>query len=92
VAIQEYLLPAQWQYVLPGKRYADLILQSDAELPAVEKSVYDAIVDSHVLAATQQPKIVPADLCLLLYVAVISPLQQVDDAKALFDSLLPHCC
>jgi uridine kinase len=47
------VLPAQWQYVLPSKRYADLILQSDAELPAVEKSVYDAIVDSHVLAATQ---------------------------------------
>jgi uridine kinase len=57
------VLPAQWQYVLPSKRYADLILQSDAELPAVEKSVYDAIVDSHVLAATQQPEIIPADLC-----------------------------
>ena len=47
------VLPAARQYVLPSKRYADLILKSDADLPAVEKNVYDAIVDSHVLAATQ---------------------------------------
>src|SRR5580700_5080471 len=47
------VLPATQQYVLPSKRYADLILKSDADLPAVEKNVYDAIVDSHVLAATQ---------------------------------------
>ena len=48
------VLPAQQQYLLPSKRYADLILKSDADLPAVEKSVYDAIVDGHVLAATHQ--------------------------------------
>jgi uridine kinase len=47
------VLPAQRQYVLPSKSYADLILKSDADLPAVEKSVYDAIMDRHVLAATQ---------------------------------------
>jgi uridine kinase len=46
------VLPAQRQYVLPSKSYADLILKSDADLPAVEKSVYDAIIDRHVLAAT----------------------------------------
>ena len=44
------VLPAQRQYVVPSKHHADIILKSDAELPAVERSVYDAIVDSHVLA------------------------------------------
>src|SRR5580700_1417039 len=39
---QNNVLPAQRQYVLPSKSYADLILQSDADLPAVEKNVYDA--------------------------------------------------
>jgi uridine kinase len=56
------VLPAQRQYVVPSKRYADLILQSHADLPAVEKSVYDAIVDSHVLAATQRLKTIPVGL------------------------------
>jgi uridine kinase len=55
------VLPAAKQYVLPSKRHADLTLKSDAELPAVEKSVYDAIVDSHVLAATHQPETIPVD-------------------------------
>ena len=35
--------PATRQYVLPSKRYADLVLESNADLPALEKSVYDAI-------------------------------------------------
>jgi uridine kinase len=56
------VLPAQRQYVLPSKGYADLILKSDAKLPAVEKTLYDAIVDSHVLAAAQQPKSIAAKL------------------------------
>jgi uridine kinase len=56
------VLPAARQYVLPSKRYADLILKSDADLPAVEKSVYDAIVDSHVLAATPRSEAIPAGL------------------------------
>jgi uridine kinase len=47
------VLPAEREYVLPSKRYADLVLASTAELPAVEKSVYDAIVNSRVLAATR---------------------------------------
>jgi hypothetical protein len=37
---------------VPSKVYADVILKSDADLAAVEKSVYDAIVDGRVLAAT----------------------------------------
>lgn len=45
------VLPATQQYVLPSKRYADLVLQGIAALPAVEKSVYDAIVERHVLGA-----------------------------------------
>ena len=47
------VLPATRQYVLPSKRYADLVLTSTAELPAVEKSVYDAIMNRRVLAATR---------------------------------------
>jgi uridine kinase len=56
------VLPAARQYLLPSKRYADLILNSDGDLPSVEKNVYDAIVDSHVLATEQQPKVIPASL------------------------------
>ncbi len=47
------VLPAARQYVLPSKRYADLVLASTAELPTVEKSVYDAIVNRRVFAATR---------------------------------------
>jgi uridine kinase len=56
------VLPAQRQYVLPSKSYADLILQSDTNLPAVEKSVYEAIVDSQVLATTQRAETIPDGL------------------------------
>ncbi len=56
------VLPAGREYVLPSKRYADLVLKSDADLPAVEKSVYDAIVESRVLAAAQQQETIPAGL------------------------------
>lgn len=44
------VLPATLQYALPSKRYADLVL---ATLPAVEKSLYDAITERRVLAATR---------------------------------------
>jgi len=40
------VLPATQQYVHPAKRYANLVLQGTANAPTVEKSVYDAIVDS----------------------------------------------
>ncbi len=46
------VLPATRQYVLPSKRYADLVLASTADLPTVEKSVYDAIMNRRVFAAT----------------------------------------
>jgi uridine kinase len=39
------VLPATRTYVLPSKRYADVVLESDADLPTVEKSVYEAIAD-----------------------------------------------
>jgi uridine kinase len=37
--------PAMRQYVVPSKSYADLVLDSTADLATVEKSVYDAIVE-----------------------------------------------
>jgi uridine kinase len=47
------VLPAARQYVLPSKRYADLVLDSSGDLATVEKSLYDALVKKHVLAAMQ---------------------------------------
>jgi uridine kinase len=47
------VLPAARQYVLPSKRYADLVLEAEPELPAVEKGVYDAIVGTRALAAAR---------------------------------------
>jgi uridine kinase len=47
------VLPAAQQYVLPSKRYADLVLDSAGDLVTVEKSLYDALVEKHVLAAIQ---------------------------------------
>jgi uridine kinase len=57
------VLPAARQYVLPSKRFADLVVESKAELPAVEKSVYDAIVGKRrVLAAKPLRESVSADV------------------------------
>jgi uridine kinase len=50
---KNHVLPAARQYVLPSKCYADLVLESKAELTAVEQSVYDAIVGRRVFAATR---------------------------------------
>jgi uridine kinase len=47
------VLPAQRQYVLPSKDYADLVLESEVDLAALEKSLYDAIVEKRSLAAVQ---------------------------------------
>ena len=56
------VLPAMRQYVLPSKHYADLVVESNAELPVVEKTVYDAIVDRRrVLAARPLRERVLAD-------------------------------
>jgi uridine kinase len=47
------VLPAARQYLLPSKRYADLVLESNADLSTVEKNLYDAIVEKRVLAASR---------------------------------------
>ena len=38
------VLPATRQYVLPSKSYANLVLDSNADLETVEKNLYDAII------------------------------------------------
>jgi uridine kinase len=48
------VLPATRQYVLPSKNYADLVLDSEADLATVETNLYDAIVEKRTLAAAQQ--------------------------------------
>jgi len=40
---ENIVLPAARQYALPSKRYADLVLDSTADVSAMEKSVFDAI-------------------------------------------------
>jgi uridine kinase len=47
------VLPATWQYVVPSKSYADVVLDSNADLTTVEKSVYDAIVKKRTSAQKQ---------------------------------------
>jgi uridine kinase len=44
------VLPAMRQYVVPSKSFADLVLDTTADLTRVEKSVYDAIVKKRALA------------------------------------------
>ena len=51
------VLPATRQYVLPSKGYADLVLDSEADLATVEKNLYDAIVEKRTLAAVQQTSV-----------------------------------
>src|SRR6202050_1826715 len=46
------VLPAARQYVLPGKRHANVVLESDADLPTVEESVYDAIEEGRAAVIT----------------------------------------
>lgn len=50
---QNNVLPAARQYVLPSKRYADLVLDSAGDLATVEKGLYDALVEKHAVATTQ---------------------------------------
>jgi uridine kinase len=54
---QNAVLPAARQYLLPSKAYADLVLESKADLPTVEKSVYDAIVDRFALSGPRSPSV-----------------------------------
>ena len=44
---EDKVLPAARQYVLPSKRFANLVLDSAADLATVEKSLYDTIVEKH---------------------------------------------
>ena len=42
---QNTVLPATRQYVLPSKAYANLVIESGADLPTVENRLYEAIVN-----------------------------------------------
>jgi uridine kinase len=43
------VLPAARQYVLPSKKFANLVLDSNADLATVEKSLYEAITEKRAL-------------------------------------------
>ena len=44
------VLPAALEYVLPSKKFANLVLDSNADLTTVEKSLYDTIESRRALA------------------------------------------
>ena len=44
------VLPAAHEYVLPSKSFADLVLDSNADIATVEKNLYQAIVSKRALA------------------------------------------
>jgi uridine kinase len=50
---ENMVLPAARQYVLPSRRFANLVLDSEADLPTVEKRLYDAIVEKRALAGVR---------------------------------------
>ena len=50
---EDSVLPAARQYVLPSKRFASLVLDSEADLSTVEKRLYDAIVEKRALAGAR---------------------------------------
>jgi uridine kinase len=47
------VLPAARQYVLPSKSYADVVLESKADLATVERNLYDAIVEKCALVGVR---------------------------------------
>ena len=47
------VLPAVRQYVLPSKRFANVVLDSEADLATVEESLYDAIKGKHAFAGVR---------------------------------------
>jgi uridine kinase len=47
------VLPAARQYLLPSKRYADLVLEGGADLSTVERSLYDSITEKHATAGVR---------------------------------------
>jgi hypothetical protein len=44
---EDSVLPAARQYLLPRKCFANLVLDSEADLSTVEQNLYDAIVEKH---------------------------------------------
>lgn len=50
---QNTVLPAQQNYLLPSKRYADVVIDSSKDLPAVEKSVAEAVGEKLAKAAAR---------------------------------------
>ena len=50
---EESVLPAARQYVLPSKCFANVVLDSEADLATVEESLYDAIKGKHALAGVR---------------------------------------
>jgi uridine kinase len=49
------VMPAARQYLLPSKGFANLVLDSNADLATVEKNLYDAIVEKLVHARVREP-------------------------------------
>jgi hypothetical protein len=47
------VLPAQRNYLLPSKRYADMVIDSSKDLPTVEKGVAEAIGQKRAKAAAR---------------------------------------
>jgi uridine kinase len=50
---EDKVLPAARQYVLPSKSFANFVLDSNADIATVEKSLYDAIGEKRVLASVR---------------------------------------
>jgi uridine kinase len=50
---KNHVVPAARQYLFPGNRYASVVVESTADLPVVEKSVYEIIVEKPALVAAQ---------------------------------------
>ncbi|MFZ0771561.1 MAG: AAA family ATPase [Candidatus Sulfotelmatobacter sp.] len=51
---QNTVLPAARQYLLPSKRYADLVLDSTADLATLEEDLCEAIAGKRALAAARR--------------------------------------
>ena len=50
---ENMVLPAVRQYVLPSKRFANLVLDGEAALPTVEKGLCDVIVEKRALVGVR---------------------------------------
>jgi uridine kinase len=50
---EDSVLPAARQYLLPSKRFANLVLESEDDLSTVERRLYDAIVEKRALAGAR---------------------------------------